>query len=167
VVYWFSIIFFLKFYFLEFDEFNFSFQDTYNILKERYMNNHLTCPDIDLDLWLETISTGGPDRNQVCGLSNTITENLRTTYSTSIFGCSQLIWSSQTSKFAELLDRRVQDQMAYFYNKYEQLTADYEKIYWLVMEMRSQISGSCASSNWPHDPSDDQPPHFPPTPPLF
>jgi hypothetical protein len=93
------------------------------------MNNHLTCPDIDLDLWLETISTGGPDRNQVCGLSNTITENLRTTYSTSIFGCSQLIWSSQTSKFAELLDRRVQDQMAYFYNKYEQLTADYEKVY--------------------------------------
>jgi hypothetical protein len=59
-------IFFLSYYLLEFDEFIFSLQDTYNNrLKERYKNDYLTHPDIDPDLWLEAGSSGGPNRNRV------------------------------------------------------------------------------------------------------
>jgi hypothetical protein len=55
---------FLSYYFLEFDEFIFSFQDTYNSrLKEKYENEPLTHPDLDPDLWLEVGSSGGPDKN--------------------------------------------------------------------------------------------------------
>jgi len=55
---------FLSYYFLEFDEFIFSFQDTYNSrLKEKYEKEPLTHPDLDPDLWLEVGSSGGPDKN--------------------------------------------------------------------------------------------------------
>jgi hypothetical protein len=78
VVCWFSIIFFLSYYFLEFDEFIFSFHDTYNIwLKKRYMDDPSTHPDIDLDLWLVAGSSDGLKRNRMYGLSNTTVENLR------------------------------------------------------------------------------------------
>jgi hypothetical protein len=51
VVCWFSIIFFLSYYLLEFDDFIFYFQETYSSrMKERYVDNHLTHPDIGLDL---------------------------------------------------------------------------------------------------------------------
>ena len=54
VICWFSIIFFLSYFFLEFDEFIFSFQKTYsNQLKERYEDDLLTHSDINPDLWLE------------------------------------------------------------------------------------------------------------------
>jgi hypothetical protein len=77
VVCWCLIIFFLSYYVLEFDEFIFSLQDTYNSrLKERYGDEPSTHLDIGPDLWLEEESFGGPDRNRVYGLFNTMTENL-------------------------------------------------------------------------------------------
>jgi hypothetical protein len=45
-------------------------------LRERYGDNVLTNPDFDLDLWMEAGSFGGPDRNWVYELSNTMGENL-------------------------------------------------------------------------------------------
>jgi hypothetical protein len=39
--------------------------------------------------------------------------------------------------------------------KYEQLSADYEELRQVVMEMRSQMGGTCASLYWPHIPGDD------------
>jgi hypothetical protein len=64
VVYWFTNIFFLSYYFLEFDEFIFSFDDTYNSqLRERYRDNPLTHPDIDPDLRLEVGSSSERDKN--------------------------------------------------------------------------------------------------------
>jgi hypothetical protein len=48
----------------------------------------LTHPDIDPNLWLETGSFGGPNRNRVYGLSNTIAENLRMIRSALIIRCS-------------------------------------------------------------------------------
>jgi hypothetical protein len=64
MVCWFLVIFFLSYYFLEFDEFIFSFQDTYNNqFKEIYGNDPSTYPDIDPDLWLEAGLSGGPARN--------------------------------------------------------------------------------------------------------
>jgi hypothetical protein len=53
----------ISFNFLQFDEFIFSFQDTYNSrLKERYGDDPSTDLDLDLDLWLEAGSSSGPDR---------------------------------------------------------------------------------------------------------
>jgi uncharacterized membrane protein len=51
VVCWFLIFFFLSYYLLKFDDFIFYFQETYSRrMKERYVDNHLTHPDIRLDL---------------------------------------------------------------------------------------------------------------------
>jgi hypothetical protein len=46
-------------------------------LRERYGDDPSTHPDFDPDLWTEAGSSGGPDKNQVYGLSNTTAENLR------------------------------------------------------------------------------------------
>jgi hypothetical protein len=107
----FSTIFFLSNYnFLQFDEFIFSFQDTYNsCLKKRYENDLSTHLDIDLDLWLEAGLSGGPSRNQVYGLSNTTVENLRMTCSVSTVGCSQLVLSTQTLEFTVMLNQQIYD----------------------------------------------------------
>jgi hypothetical protein len=60
VVCWFSIIFFLNYYFLKFDEFVFFFQDTYNNrLKKKYEDDLSTQQNIDPDLWLEAGLSGG------------------------------------------------------------------------------------------------------------
>ena len=53
--------------------------------------------------------------------SNTTVKNLRMTHNASTVGCSQLIPSIQTPKFTTILDQRVQDQMTYINNKYEEL----------------------------------------------
>jgi hypothetical protein len=64
MVCWFLVIFFLSYYFFEFDEFIFSLQDTYNNqFKEIYRNDPSTYPDIDPDLWLEAGSSSGSVRN--------------------------------------------------------------------------------------------------------
>ena len=53
-------------------------QETYNSwLRERYGDDPSTHPDFDLDLWMEVGSSGGPDKNQVYDLSNTMVKNLR------------------------------------------------------------------------------------------
>jgi hypothetical protein len=60
----FQLFFFLSYYLLEFDDFIFYFQETYNSrLKERYMDIPLTHPNIDPDLWLEAGLSGGPNKN--------------------------------------------------------------------------------------------------------
>jgi len=45
-------------------------------LKERYKDEPSTHLDIGPDLWLEGELFGGPDRNRMYGLSDTMTENL-------------------------------------------------------------------------------------------
>jgi hypothetical protein len=70
--------------------FYFYFQETYNNrLKERYGDDTLTHPKFNPDLWMEVGSSGGPDKNQVYGLSNTTADNLRSTRSVSTVGSSQ------------------------------------------------------------------------------
>jgi hypothetical protein len=141
--------FFLSYYVLEFNQFIFSFNDKYNSqLNERYEDEPSTHPDIDLDLWLEGESFGGPNRNRVYGLFNTTTENLWTTRSASVIGCSQSIPSSQTLEFTPMLDQRVQDRITHLNDKYECLHTGFEELHQLVMEMRSQMGGSCAPPTW-------------------
>jgi hypothetical protein len=120
VVHWFSTIFFLSYYFLEFDDFIFYFQETYNSqLKERYEDDPSTHPDFDPNLWLETGSSGGLDRNWVYGLSNTTAENLQMACSVSTVGCSQSILSTQSPEFTALLDQGVQEHTTHLNEKYE------------------------------------------------
>jgi hypothetical protein len=63
---------------------------------ERYVNDPSTHLDFNLDLWMEVGSSGGPDKNQVFGLSNTTAENLRATRGVSTDGSSQLALSTQS-----------------------------------------------------------------------
>jgi hypothetical protein len=123
VVCWFSTIFLLSYNFLQFDEFIFSFQDTYNnCLNKRNGDDPSTHPD----LWLEARSFGEPYRNRVYGLSNTTAENLWTACNVLIIGCSQLVMSNQTPKFKAMLDQRVQEWTTHLNEKFQRLVADYE-----------------------------------------
>jgi len=68
------------FYLLKFDEFIFYFQESYNSrLKERYWDDPMIHLDINSDLWLKIRLFSGPNKNQVYGLFNITTENLRIT----------------------------------------------------------------------------------------
>ena len=112
--------FFLSYYFLEFNDFIFYFQETYNSqLKKRYGDDHSTHLDFDPNLWLETRSSSGLDRNWVYGLSNTTAKNLQMTFSVSTVGCSQSILSTQSPEFMALLDQGVQERTTHLNEKYE------------------------------------------------
>jgi len=55
----------------------FIFQDIYSTrLQERYENDPLTHPELDLDLWLEAGSSIRPDKNQVFGILNVTVEDM-------------------------------------------------------------------------------------------
>jgi hypothetical protein len=52
------------FFLIEFDDFSFYFQETYNSrLRERYEDDTLTHPNFNPDLWMEVGSSDGPDKN--------------------------------------------------------------------------------------------------------
>jgi hypothetical protein len=66
-----------------------------------------------------------------------------------------------------MLDQRAQDQTTHLNDKYERLTANYEELHRLVMEIRSQMGGSRAPPNWLYGPRDYQPPSSHLVPPLL
>ena len=93
-------------------------QETYNSrLRERYGDDPSTHPDFDPDLWMEARSSGGPDKNQVYGLSNTTTENLWSARSVSTVGSSPSVLSTQSKEFMALKQQ------------YERLSTDYEQLH--------------------------------------
>jgi len=71
-------------------------------LRERYGDDPLTHPDFDLDLWMEVGLSNGVNKNRVCGLSNTTTENLQAADSVSTVGSSLSISSTQSEEFMTL-----------------------------------------------------------------
>ena len=83
---------------------------------ERYENDPSTNPDFDLDLWMEVGSSGGPDKNQVYGLSNTMIENLWATRSVSTVGSSQSVSNTRSEEFMALKQQ------------YERLSTNYEQL---------------------------------------
>lgn len=100
------------------------FQETSNNrLRERYGDNTLTHPEFNPDLWMEVGLSGGPDKNRVYGLSNTTTDNLRSTHSVSTVGSSQSISSSQSKEFVAL-----QQHTAQLNKKYDNLSAEYAQL---------------------------------------
>jgi len=178
-------------YCIEYDDYFFFFQETYNNrLRERYGDDILTHPEFDPDLWMEVGSSGGPDKNQVYGLSNTTADNLRSTRSVSTIGSSQSISSSQSKEFVALqqhtnqltekydnlsaeyaqlkashAQQRAEQRAEYEQQKtaYEQQKAAYEQLREMIMNMAN--SGTYASNlfwTYNHQP----PPGFPPPPPA-
>ena len=87
---------------------------------ERYGDDPSTHQDFNPDLWMEARFSGWPGRNRVYGLSNTMTENLRTARSVSTVGSSQLVLSTQSQEFAVL-----QQHTTHLTEKSERLSADY------------------------------------------
>jgi len=107
------------FYSIEYDDYFFHFQETYNSrLRGRYGDDPSTHPDFDPDLWMEVGSSGGPDKNQVYGLFNTTAKNLRAAHSVSTVGSSQSVSSTQFKEFVAL-----QQHTAQLTKKYNHLSA--------------------------------------------
>ena len=108
---------------------------------------------------MEVWSFGGPDKNQVYGLSNTTAENLRATRSVLTIGSSQSLSNTQSKEFMALKQQ------------YAQLSVDYQHLHQMIMDIRSKMGDdTCASLFWPFRPRNDQPPPPPspaPAPPLF
>jgi len=145
----------------------FFFLETYNNrLRERYGDDILNHLEFDPDLWMEVGSLGGPDKNQVYGLSNTTADNLRLTRSVSTVGSSQSISSSKSKEFEALQQHTAQlteknDHLSAEYVQlkasqaqqkveYEQQKAAYEQLREMVMNMVN--SGTCAPNPfWPYN----------------
>jgi len=153
---------------MEYDDYFFHCQETYNSkLREIYEDDPSTHPDFDSDLWMEVGSSGGPDKNQVYGLSNTTAENLRATCSVSTVGSSQSVSSTQSKEFMAL-----QQHTAHFTEKYNhlmveytQLKANHEQLRQMVLNMASQSGDTCAPLSFlPYN--NQPPPPPPPAPPL-
>ena len=103
----------LLFYWIEYDDYSFYFQETYNSRsRERYG-----------DLWMKVGSSGGPNKNRVYGLSNTTAENLRAARSVSTVGSSQSVSSTQSKKFVAL-----QQHTAQLTEKYDHLSGEYAQL---------------------------------------
>jgi hypothetical protein len=102
----------------------FYFQETYNSrLRERYEDDPLTHLEFDPDLWMEVGSSGGPDKNWVYGLSNTMAENLQAARSVSTVGSSQSVSSTQSKEFVAL-----QQHTAQLTEKYDHLLAEHAQL---------------------------------------
>jgi hypothetical protein len=84
------------------------------------------------------------------------------TYSVSTIGCLQSVLSTQPLEFTTLLDQGVQEHTTHLNEKYKQFSTDYEELYRMVMDMKSQVGGTCVPSYWPHSPGDYQPPPLAP-----
>jgi hypothetical protein len=130
--------YFVSYYFsrIEYDDFFFHFQKTYNSqLRERYGDDPSTHSDFDPDLWMEVGSSDGPDKNWMYGLSNTTAKNLRAARSVSTVGSFQSVSSTQSEKFMALKQQ------------YAQLSVDYQQQRLMVMDIRSKMGDdTCARS---------------------
>jgi len=126
-------------------------------LRERYGDNPSTHPNFDPDLWMKVGSSGGPDKNRVYGLSNTMAENLHSARSVSTVGSSPSVSSTQYEEFIALKQQ------------YQQLSTNYDELCQIVIEMRSKMGDdTCAAPFWSCGLENNQlPPPPPPALPLF
>jgi len=146
------------FYWIEYDDYLFYFQETYNSrLRERYGDDLLTHPEFDSDLWMEVESSCGPDKNRVYGLSNTTAENLRAARSVSTIGSSQSVSSTQSKEFMAFQQHTAQltEKYDHLSAVYEQLKAenaqqkaDHDQLREFVMNIASQNGDTCAPSSF-------------------
>jgi hypothetical protein len=154
--------------------------------------NHL---EFNSDLWMEVGSSGGPDKNQVYGLSNTKAENLQAARSVSTVGSPQSVSSTQSKEFVALQQHTTQltekydhllaehaqlkaehaQQKAEDAQRYAQLKAEHAQLYAQQKAKHDQLrefimnmasqSGDTCAPP-PFWPYNNQPPPPPPAPPL-
>jgi hypothetical protein len=117
-------------------------------LRERYEDDPSTHPDFNPDLWMEVGSCGGPDKNWVYGLSNTTAEDLQVARSVSIVRSFQSVSSTQSKEFVAL-----QQHTTHLTEKYERLSANYEQLRQMVMDIRSHMGDTCAPYFWSFSPN--------------
>jgi len=135
------------FYWIEYDDYFFYFQETYNSrLRERYGDDPLTLPKFDPDLWMEVGSSGGPDKNRVYGLSNTTAENLQTARSVSTVGSSQSVSSTQSKEFVALQQHTTQ-----LTKKYDHLKAEHAQQKVEDAQRYAQLKAEHAHQKAEHD----------------
>ena len=116
-------------------------------MRERYGDDPSTHLNFDSDLLMEVGSSGGPDKNQVYGLSNTTAENLRAAGSVSTVESSLSVSSTQSDEFMALKQQC------------ERLSTDYDQLHQMVMDIRSRMGDdTCAALFWPYGPGNNQPP---------
>jgi len=85
------------------------------------------------------------------------------TCSVSTIGSSQSVSSTKSQEFVAL-----QQHMIHLTEKYEQLSANYEQLCRMVIDIKSQMGGTCVPFFWPYGPGNNQSsPSPPPTLPLF
>jgi hypothetical protein len=146
-------------------------------LRERYGDDPLTHLEFDPDLWMEVGSFGGPDKNRVYGLSNTIAENLQMARSVSTVGSSQSVSSTQSKEFVAMQQHTAQltekyDHLSVEYAQlkaeHAQKKADHEQLREMVMKMASQNGDTCAPHPfWSYNHQPPPPPPPPLAPPLY
>ncbi|KAL9347369.1 hypothetical protein Peur_058735 [Populus x canadensis] len=115
---------------------------------------------------MEVGSSGGLDKNQVYGLSNTTAENLRAARSVSTVGSSQSVSSTQSKEFVALQQHTAQltEKYNHLSAEHAQLKAEHAQLREFVMNMASQSGDTCAPTHfWSYN---NQPPPPPPAPPL-
>ena len=62
----------------------------------------------------------------------------------------------------------MQEYTTHLNEKYKRLSTEYEELHRMVMDIRSQMGGTCAPPFWPYGLGNDQPPPPPPLAlPLF
>jgi len=142
-------------------------------LRERYRDDPLTYSKFDPDLWMEVGSSGGPDKNRVYELSNTIAENLRATVVFQSLGAPNQyrapnLRSSWPCSNTRLSSPKKYDHLLAAYSQLEadnaQQKAEYDQLREFVMNMASQSDDRCAPPPfWSYN---NQPPPSPPAPPL-
>jgi hypothetical protein len=69
-------------------------------------------------------SSGGPDKNQVYGLSNTTAKNLRTAWSVSTVGSSPSVSGTQFEEFLAVKQQ------------YERLSTNYDQLHQMDIDIR-------------------------------
>jgi len=91
-----------------------------------------------------------------------MTDNLRAARSVSIVGSSQSVSNTQSEEIVAL-----KQHTADLTQQYKQLSADYEQLRQIIIDIRSQMDGMCAPPFLLYGPGNDQPPPPPPVPRLF
>jgi len=135
------------FYWVEYDDYFLYFQETYNSrLRERYGDDLLTHPEFEPDFWMEVGSSGGPDKNQVYGLSNTTAENLWAARSVSTVGRSQSVSSTQSKEFVVL-----QQHTTLVTEKYDHLSAEHAQLKAEHAQLKAEHAQLYAQQKAKHD----------------
>jgi hypothetical protein len=111
------------------------------------------------DLWMEVGSSDGPDKNRVYRLSNTTTRTCGRPVVSQLLGApNQYRGVRGLAATHGSAHRKIRAPIgnlwttqAHLTEKYKQLSANYEQLRQIVMNMASQSGDTCAPPFWPYN----------------